>query len=618
MIRYSTLSVSLVAWLVMAATLLAAADPLTVIPDDTLGFAIIRDISEANDRAQALLQKMKIPVPDPLTLAKGFTGVDMGLDEQGGIAMAAFPTGDDADATLSFVFFVPVTDYKEFIGQLQPDDANAAVTEITIAGMKRLAAKKGSFAVLGDPEQRTLFDKVLSASKNVTSTIEPLKKWLSQQHAAAVVTPAGKKLLVAKIVGFLDTASTQLEQSEKAGNDDDSDATPQARFKEMMTLGKRVLLAADNELTVMAAGVRIDESTALHVGARLVFKPGGDLAAWSKGVKLPSYPLMAGVPDEKFVIAYGGVSVPFSPDFAKLINQFTEIGLQQLGMTAESRKKLETALARQRANQLSTAGVMGMIQPGNSIYASAASVETVKNSTEYLQATRQMLAVLAEAAKSKSADEPLYEVADVTIDDLKAIELTTNIGAALGDNPQAEQVRGMFSWMFGNEGKLKMYIAAADNRHVVERLLQAVPEKGRGPRALEGQGHRGQRADRQDQQIAAGRLAMGSLRQPPRPSAMDRYDFAQHLGRPDEPATAAVCRDRADRPGRPGFRQRPGGRAGASRERRVRHRPVYWPGPADVPRRKSATVTGGALQPRDASAATRMALGLSHIGSVVR
>ena len=495
MTRYFTLSVALVAWLITAATLLAAADPLSVIPDDALGFAIIRDIGEANERAQALTQKIQLPVPDLLTLAKQFTGVDAGLDEKGGIALAAFSTGDDADAELSFVCFVPVTDYQEFIGQLNPEDADAAITEIMISGMPRLTAKKGNFAVLGDPQQRTLFERVLATSKNVTSTVEPLKKWLDQQHAAAVVTPAGKKMLVAKIVALLDAANTGADQNPNGDDDADVGGLSQARLKEMMLLGKRVLLAADEQLTVMAAGIRIDKNTALHVGARLAFKPEGELAAWAKGVKLPSYPLLAGVPEDKFAIAYGGVAVPFSPDMAKLINQFTEMGLQQFGLDAEAGKKLEAALARQRATEVSAAGVLGLIQPGNSIYASAASVQTVKSSDEYLAATREMAAALASGAKNPKTEEPLYEVADIMVDDLKTIELTTNVGAVIDEaNPAAEQARGMFSWMFGKDGKLKIYFAAADARHVVgayskenlKKVVAHVRSKAKGLEADEG------------------------------------------------------------------------------------------------------------------------------------
>ncbi len=494
MTRYFTLSVALVAWLITAATLLAAADPLSVIPDDALGFAIIRDIGEANERAQALTQKIQLPVPDLLTLAKQFTGVDAGLDEKGGIALAAFSTGDDADAELSFVCFVPVTDYQEFIGQLNPEDADAAITEIMISGMPRLTAKKGNFAVLGDPQQRTLFERVLATSKNVTSTVEPLKKWLDQQHAAAVVTPAGKKMLVAKIVALLDAANTGADQNPNGDDDADVGGLSQARLKEMMLLGKRVLLAADEQLTVMAAGIRIDKNTALHVGAAGVQARGraGRVGQGGQAAQLSAAGRGAGgqIRDR---LRWRGSAV--QPGHGQAHQPVHRNGPAAIWFGRRSWQEARGGAARQRATEVSAAGVLGLIQPGNSIYASAASVQTVKSSDEYLAATREMAAALASGAKNPKTEEPLYEVADIMVDDLKTIELTTNVGAVIDEaNPAAEQARGMFSWMFGKDGKLKIYFAAADARHVVgayskenlKKVVAHVRSKAKGLEADEG------------------------------------------------------------------------------------------------------------------------------------
>ena len=57
-----------IVWLVATAVLAAPADPLEVIPDDTLGLVVIKNMAEANRRVQGLTEKMKIPAPDLLSL----------------------------------------------------------------------------------------------------------------------------------------------------------------------------------------------------------------------------------------------------------------------------------------------------------------------------------------------------------------------------------------------------------------------------------------------------------------------------------------------------------------------------------------------------------------------
>ena len=489
--RYPLHAAALLLWLLAPATLLAQANPLDVIPDDTLGFVAIKNLADANARVQSLTEKMKIPVPELLPMAKGFFGIQEGLDENGGIAAAAFADKDGADLGFTLVVFVPVTDYKAFITQLAPDDASAKVTEVTVMGEKFLAAKKGSFALLGAKDKRAILEKVVTSSKSVTPVVAPLKSWMERQQATVVLTPAGKKMLVAKLLAlFPDPAKLK----DDAKDDDDQQPISPAQAKEMLELAKELLKSADEQLTHAALGVRIDDDTALHVAVRLAYTPGGALARWSQKVKLPSESLLKGLPPGKYAVAYGGVSVPLDPNLNSILNRFTEMGLQQFGLDEDGKKKLEAALNKQSASRTVMSGLLGLVRPGDSIFSTALSVERVKDARQHIKAAQEAFEVLQEGLKNADTDEPFYELKQVKVGDLDTLEVTTNMAAVMGavgeDNPQAAQMKGVFGMMFGGEGKIKAYTAAANDRTVVtayskENLQRAVAQVRSGGKGLE-------------------------------------------------------------------------------------------------------------------------------------
>jgi hypothetical protein len=148
---------------------------------------------------------------------------------------------------------------------------------------------------------------------------------------------------------------------------------------------------------------------------------------------------------------------------------------------------------RQRSGVERTAGVVGVARPGESLMAGVISVESVKDSAAYLDAAREVFSALKSGQKTDS-DEPLFEMQEIQIGDLKAIELTTDltaIAAANNANNAAKGImEGFFSKMFGADGKLRAYYAAADANHVVttynkDQLTRAIAHLRSGKPGLE-------------------------------------------------------------------------------------------------------------------------------------
>ena len=313
--RTFSILAALVLWLFTAAALRAQESPLELIPQDTLGFAVIHDLSDTNERVAKVTQKMQIPIGDLLTMAKGFLGVQEGLDEKGGLAIALVsgPQGREWEESV-WCAVVPVTDYNKFLAPLDPKDPDAKITAVTIMGMNMLAARKGNFAVLASGETSETLERILAAKASVSAEVKPLAGWMADKQLAVVVTPAGKKLLLQTIVGAL----PDVEQLKK----DAGDPAPEQlgafeNVGEIFGLLKKVLAGADEQLTHLALGLRIEDDASLRLAARVLFTQGGKLAAWSKEVKAPQESLLTGVPAGKSSAmrrASPGLSAPISSE----------------------------------------------------------------------------------------------------------------------------------------------------------------------------------------------------------------------------------------------------------------------------------------------------------------
>ncbi|MBI3836325.1 MAG: hypothetical protein HY288_00135 [Planctomycetia bacterium] len=492
MARHLAFFAAPVVWLFTAATLCAQTALLNTIPDDVLGLVVVNNLSDASAKVHKLTEKMNIPVPELLPIAKMFAGEPEGIDDNGSIAAVAL-ADDDEDATwgMSFAAFVPVTDYQAFIKGLKPEDSDGAITKVTVMGRQYLLAKKGTFAVLCNAEQKSVLEVILASTKSISGTLAPLGPWLAEQQIAIVVTPAGKKRLLETIVEKFADAD-----KESASEDDDDkadrkqgDTEQEAKSDDEESPGKQAIqslkdlfASGESQLSLLGLGIRIDEQIALHVSARVLFTAQGALAQWAETIKPPKGGLLVGLPPGKFVVAYGGVSVQLTPEFSKLIELLTNTGLEKLGLDDELRKQYATVLQRHRANQLTACGLLGPLRPGDSITATSVAVEHVKNAAEHLKLTRDLFQLLQKGSRDGDSNLPVYELNEVTIGDLKALELVTDMSALVKEFEGAGAVPGAFqgfmSGIFGSEGKVRAYFAVADDTHLVSAYSKPLLQRG--------------------------------------------------------------------------------------------------------------------------------------------
>jgi hypothetical protein len=166
-----------------------AADILQNVPNDALGFVVVKNLDATDVKVDQLLKTLSLGYPSPLVFLKAATGIDEGLDPQGDLLIAALPS-DDPNAGLQYSVWLPVADYDRMLKALDatPDDGISAVR---VADEDLLIAHHGKWALVMDPDQRPRMENILSAAANPPEVVARWKTWIDVNEVSVIVLREG-------------------------------------------------------------------------------------------------------------------------------------------------------------------------------------------------------------------------------------------------------------------------------------------------------------------------------------------------------------------------------------------------------------------------------------------
>jgi hypothetical protein len=448
--------------LVAAATVafpLKADDVLGVVPDNVLGVAVVQRLAQTNEKAVKMAEKLKIPFPNALDLAKAHLGIEKGIDEKGSLALAAV-AGDGPNDDPIPLLFVPTTDYDGLIKQLSPEKEENGITTITIDDKPSIVGKKGNFAVISPSSgaAKTL-RQVLDAKTSVADGIKAMQSWVGDADASTIITPTGIKIGAAKAAEFLPLVRDQL-----GGLPEDQAEMAKAVFEVYETMLKN----CPQELSHVAVAVRVAADGDVHLGSRVLFTPGGAAAKSVASVPAPISNPLAGLPADPYVVAGAGV---WPPELGKALMDWS-MGMVKAvpgGKKVDPEKfKRLTELANEQMKGIrSVSMVVGVGTEKGSIYSGTAVIEKVDNAKKFL---KDYLKSVNEMGKLAGEIESPFlgkmTGKEITIDGLSALEIEIEIPKTGGDDP-FPGFEKMMENLFGEGGKVKMYVAAVDDTTLV-------------------------------------------------------------------------------------------------------------------------------------------------------
>jgi hypothetical protein len=447
----------LLAAILLLSTAFAHAEPaLDHLPEDALGFVLIRNLEATNAKIESVTKIFQevspMPIPAPLPVLKAATGLGEGLNEQGD-ALLAFLPGDDQAAVPRPLLVVTVSDYAKFAASVN-GDATGEVCRVTIAGEEILVAKRGTHAVLMNVEHRERLEALLTAAPKPLPALAPLADWLSKIDVAAVLTPHGVELL------------TTMGRQQLANQGPDMDES----LRETLEMYETVLDFLGAELTIAAAGIAIDDQSNVKLVSQAILKNEGALKGFAASPAAEFLPL-AGYPDEPYVMAAGG---PIPPAYGKATASFMRRlieanpewhGFQKL--TDDDWQELEDSWkdAMQGIRSLSMAVLTG--GKDDPLYSNVYSVMKVDDAAKYLDVYAKSMEKWNELLAETTTDIDLnYEIKKVEVAGKKALLMTANFGE-VADDPNVPMIKPMMQALFGEDTTMRMYLVASDDTTVV-------------------------------------------------------------------------------------------------------------------------------------------------------
>ena len=361
------LAVSLVCCFV-AGSLVRAADVLQAIPDTSLAIVLVNRPEETSDKIDRIAKQVGAPQPSVFTMLRVQAGIHDGMDDKRTVALAVLPP-KDAGGRPQAALLLPVTDYKKFLAQLQPDDATKKFAEVRLAGQPMLICQQGDFAVLAAPEDKGALEDVLNSVKDVSADMSPLRTWLGEVDAAAVGTPAGIKYGIEQAQFFL-----PLVHGGALGFGQPAAGQQQAAA-EMFNLLEQGLKSVGTEVTHLALGLKADENANLRIAGRVRFTPGGEWSNAVKGIKTPKEGVLAGLPVGPYAAVYGMVlPAGLRDSMAGQIATLMKVNPALAQLPPEQQARLTQATIDMMAPIDSVAMSMGVPKAGEPLYSNVVMV----------------------------------------------------------------------------------------------------------------------------------------------------------------------------------------------------------------------------------------------------
>lgn len=435
---------------------------LDYLPEDALGFVLIRDVSGASEKCAQLMQVFDVASPAPLELAKFSTGLGEGVDLEGDVLAALLPGSRPTDPPEPMVV-LPVADYAKFAASVSGDESGE-VCRVTIAGEDVLVARHGPYAMLMNVENRETLEILVGLEPAPVALVEPWAEWLKSNAATLAILPPGLQKL-------LEMGRQGLAQQRRRLRQDFGEAEFEgmlAQLQQSMAVYQSLLELLGTKVNAAAFGLSLSDSGDLRLGMR--FLQPGDRSD-PAGAPAGHTPLLAGYPDRPFVLAGGGPTS--SREMRELTTAYVLImkqspaayGYQDFDDQAWQDLESSYQVLAQKVRSASMMMLTG--EKGDPLFGNFYSTLTLDNASEFLDTFKKSVETWNRLEAQSSSDIQLqWEIHDIKVGGAEACEVLVDVAAAARD-PNVPLFNWMLESMFGKEGKLRILLAAADEKTLI-------------------------------------------------------------------------------------------------------------------------------------------------------
>ncbi|MFO0912253.1 MAG: hypothetical protein U0795_04825 [Pirellulales bacterium] len=440
------------------------AELLKIIPDDAAGFVVVNDLAATSGQIEALAAKLSTPLPSPLMVIKAQAGLDKGVADHGSLVVVGLlvPRGGQQPPDLHTVMLVPVEDYGQVIAQLQPDDAAAKVAQVKLRGASMLAARRGAYLALARPEHRASLERMLDPKRDISQTAAPLAEWLGTQQLSLVLTPAGTQALGDAAWNGLDA----IKRQGLPGQDPQMTAAGLGVYQDLVR-------GMQHEFAQVGVALNVDPDRGLGIEKLVMLKPESILATASADVPALTRPALSGLPGGTYMMAVEGPMLPVLMEAMmgmsmNVMRRLPAAGGES-GLSEEQYREMISGSMEAMRGVKSMSMVFGVGQPNEGIYGRTVALMKVDQADKFLEAYEQSIQKMqGVTANLKVPYMARFETGHEEIDGKSVLKITTDMSQMnIPQTPGAPDMKKTMESLFGPDGKLHIYVAAADPQTVV-------------------------------------------------------------------------------------------------------------------------------------------------------
>ncbi len=451
----------------------AADDVVQQIPNHALAYVVIKNMQRASGEVDQTAERMQLPAPNLLAMAKEHLHLVKGVVDAGDMALVL--VAREAGSPVP-VFFVRTDNYEELRNQLNPDEQEGPISQVVVGGATTLICKKGDYAVFAPATFRDGLKQIVESEERVEIDSQT-RAFIERADAYAVATDTGVKVLSQQAVGVLQMVKQQFADSGPQG---ESAAAAFGIYEELFRW-------ASKEVSQVVLRLEIDDNGAISLLKRVGLQNPVEFTARDAAANATKR--LAHLPEWPYVMAFAG---EFGD--SKTMEKWMELSLDMMRATAgqlsdEQTDKLVEASRKSMEGLRGMSFVFGVPAPEGSIYSRMGMVMEVEDAgafiNNYVLAMKQMQQIFADSERVPYRILAAETGQVAGVQGMKAVMQLTP--AAFG--PGGEQAKEMLDKLYGEGGKIEVYAAPVDINHVAlayvsEESLRKVIQAAKSPNGL--------------------------------------------------------------------------------------------------------------------------------------
>jgi hypothetical protein len=447
----------------LAAGAASAESVLERLPEDAIGFVLVRDLGKTNAKIEGVFQIFQnaapMPIPAPLAIVKAATGLGPGLNEQGEALLALLP-GEDGLADSRPLLLIAVSDYAAFAAGIQ-GDATGEICRVTLADEEVLVAKLGDYAALMNVEHRERLEELLTSEPRSHAGIQPLNDWLQSQDVSITLTPRGADMLAQAAQAELTEQAVAMRRHMAP--------QPFEQLQQAMAVYDDGLTFLSAEVEAVAVGVSIVDDSNVKLSTQAVLNSSGKLSKFAASLSSTAAAL-EGFANKPYVVAAGG---QFTPEFAQAIADLNlhllksdprSHGFEKL--TDEDWRIAETSWRDYTQGVQAASFAAYLDDDDDPLVSNIGGKLTVDNSSRYLNAYAASIEQWQTLLNKSTLDIDLeYRLSEIEVAGRKGLLTSVNMGKALED-PNVPSTNFISDALFGEDGQFRIYLAPTDDHTI--------------------------------------------------------------------------------------------------------------------------------------------------------